>query len=206
MPLDDVWNSFQRTVEIFWKGHFDDVSPGSGVYAWFYPLRITSYDFDEFMEEVRRVHLYDARSGQEPTASGRERVGWSTVDWKLRFGDPPLPSNDAIRATWDSIASDERSFNNLRRVLLRASLLMPPLYVGKAVSLRTRCSNHLSGTSDFAMRYEKRAAEVALSARRIRDLLFVTIKTEDVGLHEEASEALVEEILKRVARPAYGLT
>lgn len=205
MPLDDVWKTFQSSVGIFWKGRFDEVPPTPGVYAWFYPLRVTSFELDEFLREVRRVHLYDARTGREPYAGGINRVGWSSLHWTASLNNPDVRLSDDVRAAWEKLASEPAEFDKLRRVVLRASLLMPPLYVGKAINLRNRSSQHLSGRSDFASRFEHRAGELDLHASRVRDLLLVTLRTEEIGTENTGTERLVEEILKSVAKPPYGV-
>jgi hypothetical protein len=206
MPLDDVWKTFDRSIGLHYTARFDQVPPFPGVYAWFYPLRVTSYELDTFLAEVRAVHLYDARRKARPSAAGSARFGWSILEWKAELNDPRTSLPEKCRATWERLAGEPEAFDDLRRVLLQASLLMPPLYVGKAVNLRTRCAAHLDGRSNFAERFEARAKEIGLQARRVRDLILVTMRTESVGDETDESESLVEEILKLVARPPYGVT
>lgn len=205
MPLDDVWRTFQTSVGIFWKGRFDEVPPFPGVYAWFYPLRITSYVLDEFLDEVRKVHLFDPRTGSFPRVQAEGRLGWSLLKWSASLNNPQASLSSDMRHTWDQLVGDSDSFERLRRTILKASLLMPPLYVGKAINLRNRSSEHLASNSDFAKRYEKRACDLDLSAHRVRDLLLITLQTDTIRTDGSDTEALVEEILKVVARPAYGV-
>jgi hypothetical protein len=205
MPLDDVWKTFQSNVGVYWRGRFDEVPPVAGVYAWFYPLRVTSYDLTEFLDEMRRVHLFDARARSVPCTSGRSRLGWSQVQWNLHLTNPTSLIPRSIEDAWQHAAANPECFDELRRVLLRSSLLMPPLYVGKAVNLRNRCSDHTSGSSDFSSRFENHAEQVSFSARRVVDLLFVAMRTEQVSERSADTEALVEHVLKLIARPPYGV-
>ena len=142
-----------------------------------------------------------------PHAQGASPLGWSLLRWRVALTNPAAPLADPIRATWSRLSKDDGgAFDELRRVLLQASLLMPPLYVGKAVDLRERCGAHIDSRSGFAKRYETRADELGLRARRVRDLILVTMRTEAVGQETDEAERLVEEILKLVARPPYGIT
>jgi hypothetical protein len=205
MPLDDVWKNLEHNIEIHWTGRFDEVPEAAGVYAWFYPLRVTSLDLGDFIAEVRKVHLYDARTESPPKTNSRSRLGWSVLDWSAEFQSPEVDPPWKMQQAWEKIAGDSSAFENLRRVLLTASLLMPPLYVGKAVDLRTRCHQHLSGASGFADRFERYADSAGFHARRVQDLVFVAIRTEAIGTSEDEAEKLVEEILKLVGRPPYGV-
>lgn len=206
MPLDDVWKTFHRSIGVHYTGRFGEVPPFPGVYAWFYPLRITSYDIDAFLAEVRSVHLYDARRNAIPQAAGASPFGWSLLKWQVALENSEASLIHPIRATWERLSEDAKAFDELRRVFLRASLLMPPLYVGKAVNLRDRCSAHVDSRSGFAERYESRAKDLGLRAGRVRDLILVTMRTEAVGGDTDEAERLVEEVLKLVARPPYGIT
>jgi hypothetical protein len=205
MPLDDVWKTFGRTIGIHWKSTFDDLPSSPGVYAWFYPLRVTSHDLDAFLNEVRQIHLYDARTRGRPGYSGTARVGWSAVNWRLEMDNPDSDIIGTARTVWQMLSSNPIHFDELRRVLLRASLLMPPLYVGKATNIRRRCGQHLAGQTDFSKRFETRAAECGFSARRVSDLVLTVIRTENVASGTNETERLIEEILKLVARPPYGV-
>lgn len=205
MPIDDIWKTFHKSLGIYWKGQFDLVPQSNGVYAWFYPLRVHSYDLEEFLKDIQSVHLYDPKQGKEPTATGEHRFGWSRLHWQAELKDPNINLKQTVERTWKDISENEASFDKLRRTLLQASLLMPPLYVGKTIDLRTRCAQHTSGGSDFAKRYERRAIELNLQSPRVRDLLFVTVRTSEIHTSDVPTEELIEDILKLVSRPPYGV-
>ena len=83
---------------------------------------------------------------------------------------------------------------------------MPPLYVGKAMNLRSRCFQHLDGnSSDFSERYVKYAEDSKLNARLVSDLILACVRMDGDVSSVANSEHLVEEILKAAARPPYGI-
>src|SRR5262249_5848815 len=148
MSLNDVWRNINQEIGIFWKGRFDEVPVGPGVYAWFYPLRISTYDLSAFLEDVSRVLSLDARSNGPTSRAVRARLTWEEVALQVRVGPsaPRVPQD--VEAVWSTVVADPASFERLRRVVMRGSLLMPPLYVGKTVSLSVRCHQHLAGTGN----------------------------------------------------------
>ena len=216
MSLNDVWRNINQEIGIFWKGRWDEVPAVSGVYAWFYPLRISTYDLTDFLEEVSKVLSFDARSNGPASRSLRARLTWEEIALQLRVGSssPRIPQD--VAAVWSKVVTDEASFERLRRVVMRGSLLMPPLYVGKTTSLNVRCHQHLAGTAknDFHKRFEDFAQLVGLRSAEVNDLLFACIRTgsdslpepgEPVEGQEDPIEGVVEEILKRACRPRYSV-
>jgi len=214
MPLDDVWKGIDKNVGFYWKGRFDSVPAAAGVYAWFYPLRVNTRCFDSFLDEVRRVHLYRAQrqknsaddEDEENAATIIKLGSWSNLTMTTELTNPewdPSKSNP-IRSTWEDLVKDDEAFDRLRRILLSATLLMPPLYVGKAQNLRVRCNAHLN-KSGFKKRFESYAREEKFPFTETKNLLLVTIKTEIVAERDAEIKDLVEEILKLVGRPPYGI-
>jgi hypothetical protein len=208
MSLNDVWRNLNDELGIYWKGRFDRVPAGPGVYAWFYPLRISSLSIEDFLSDVAAVFSFDARVDGPARLSHAERIGWDRVNIELEMNpaNPPLP--ESVLKTWHQTTSDLESFERLRRMVMKGSLLMPPLYVGKARSLSVRCQQHLGGGGhhDFNRRFTSYAEQFHLGTTRVEDLLFVCVKT---GADERASddgalEDVLEEILKRACRPRYS--
>lgn len=206
--IEDVWRTIDDELGIHCqdKDNFEQIPDAPGVYAWFYPLYVTSRDFDEFLEQIRKVHLYDAWSKGVPRLEDEAKVGWLLLKRTIQFENPPIEIGEGLRKTWESLAANDDDFFRLREVFMRASLLMPPLYVGKAGTLNKRCYSHIRGISKFAERYERRAEELELTCRNVKDLLLLTLKTSSID--EEAgtaAEDLVEKVLNLVARPPYGM-
>jgi hypothetical protein len=207
MALNDVWRNINREIGIYWKGRFDQVPDVPGVYAWFYPLRITTSELAVFLGDIAKLFSFDAARNGLADGSAMLRFAWEEagIDVKLRPTASALPAD--IIQIWNQVRTDPERFDRLRMVVMRGSLLMPPLYVGKARSLAVRCQQHLTGTgkNDFHERFQQYAAAAELSARVVEDLVFACIQTgEAVDNPDEAIEGLVEEILKRACRPKYS--
>jgi len=100
--------------------------------------------------------------------------------------------------------------NQLRRSIMRATILMPPLYIGKAKNLNVRCGQHLRGgsASQFHDRFEQYAGVVGSYYKKISDLLFVCIgTTESEQTHDQQGlEAVIEDIMKCVGKPPYSFS
>src|SRR5688572_11717619 len=101
MGLDDVWKTIDTSLGAFWKGRFDQIPQAPGIYAWFYPLRVSSLDFDTFLAETRAVHLYEAREQSTPRAAGTSRLGWSELRFGVELANPAVAPHPNIRAVWD---------------------------------------------------------------------------------------------------------
>jgi hypothetical protein len=209
MSLNDVWRNLSEEIGIFWKGRWDNVPSGPGVYGWFYPLRISTHDLNAFLDDIAKVLSFDARYNGVAACELRARLTWEDIKVGLSVSPsfPGLPQD--VVALWSTVVSDPARFERMRRVVMRGSLLMPPLYVGKATSLSVRCQQHLVGTTnnDFHRRYEEFARKMSLQAAEVNDLLFACIRTarDAPGEEDDAIEGIVEEILKRACRPKYSI-
>ncbi len=163
------------------------------------------------MTEVNTVLNYDAGSRGVPHAQGVFPFRWqrATVDVELAAKTFQMQNYAAL---WKEVTEDQARFERLRESVMKASLFMPPLYVGKTVNLSARCAQHVDGTgkaNDFHNRYNDFAARVAASAREVRDLLFVCVRvpSEDTDQDDFDGgdvEGLVEHMLKSMAKPPYS--
>lgn len=208
MRLSDVWRNLSEEISVFWKDTFKAVPPVPGVYAWFYPLRVKSKDLAAVIEDFDRAFRFDALSMGKPTREVDVSFGWSRLDMQLALLSRRLAPSESIAETWDQITRDSTRFWEVRRALLKASILMPPLYVGKTTNLYARCWQHINGTSggDFNDRFESYAAKANLAAASVEDLILACIRTTTPTLSDAnaRSEAVIEEVLKLVAQPPYG--
>src|SRR5262249_51125150 len=107
---------------------------------------------------------------------------------------------------------NDDTFVNFQQCLLKASIFMPPLYVGKADNLNTRCSQHISGvgSNTFHARFEDFARRLELPLRTVRQLVFVCVRTrlaadEDVDPTSGQIHELIEAIMKSICGPPYGM-
>jgi hypothetical protein len=125
MALDDVWRDIGSRLHIHWKGRFDYVPFKPGIYAWFYPLRLTSYSLDDFVAELNTVLAFDARSGGTAERALSTEIGWETIGVQVTK-DPLSPDfSKRLRDVWGAIIADDEKYHAFRRDLMRASLFMP---------------------------------------------------------------------------------
>ena len=205
MALNDVWKTLHQDFGVYYKGRFDLVPATPGVYAWFYPLRVTSRDYKEFISQVNTVHDFDAYCDDLTEKEGVAPLAWREIQWCFAIRAKPPQLRRSLEELWSTIVKDEDAFNRIRRILLRASLLMPPLYVGKTNNLHIRCGQHQGGVgSSFRSRYRTFARENRLPWAEVSDLLFTCIRTEELSQEFRDSEALVEALLKQICKPPYG--
>ena len=209
--LNDVFRNLGNSVGVFWKGRFDRVPASPGVYAWFYPLRINSYNLEDFVGEVHRIQSFDAVCRGEAVANLKHYFAWRTVGLRLKVTPRKFTLPPGVEDSWDRIVQDPDRFERLRRVVLRSTILMPPLYVGKTVNLNVRCQEHIHGTGkgDFHTRFESFAEGVRTPCRRVSDLLFFCVETDEVVPTDDPDrvplEDVVEEILKFTCNPVYSV-
>ena len=207
MKVNDVWRSIDQHLSVYVKGNFDQIPESSGVYAWFYPLKMSTNSLEDLVHEFRVVHSYDANSEGEFVGQSEIAFKWDKLllDVKLKPSFKEL--NSAIYEQWNETLQDQNKSLELRKSLMSASILMPPLYIGKSYNLRERCAQHLNNEKEgcFKSRFETFAKSNGLSSQSVRELIFVTIlagENKSKGYSDEQS--LIEEILKLVAKPSYG--
>jgi hypothetical protein len=216
MVLNDVWRTIGDEVGFFYEKTFDDVPSSAGVYAWFYPLRIfsrTPEGLEQFVTEVQTLLNYDSESEGPSERTGLIPVVWWS--WALAASriPKPLQLSDSLRRAWGEICAREDLYSDFQKSLLKASVFMPPLYVGKADNLNTRCGQHLSGSdsaNDFHRRFEDFARRLNLRVRNVRQLVFACVRTgatvdEAPGLPISPMHELVESIMKSICAPPYGM-
>jgi len=208
--VSDVLRNLTKHTKVFRETTFADVPDERGVYAWFYPLRIFDEDVTKFLDDVRKVQLFDARSGGRAISTRMHEFAWSSIESTVTKCPGPQLS-DCSHEHWTRIIEDSKTFDNVRRAVLSASLLANPLYVGKTKSLLRRCGEHRRGYADsgFKQRFESYAAEEALHTQSVDQLLFTCIEVPtsrdpDEDTLGDSVETVVEEILKRVCQPPYG--
>lgn len=211
MRLNDVWLNVNKEIGFYTKETFEKIPDGPGVYAWFYPLRIITKDPYQFIREVNLILNYDSYINGKPSKNGLVEFKWETIDFNLEvnFKEPNL---DSFLEIWQNATESESSFDQLRRVIMKASIFMPPLYVGKTIQLRRRSLEHITcndGKNSFNSRYNNFARKNTMKFDRVEDLLFVCIRTIEETNGEsqddiEDLEGLVEAIMKNLSKPIYS--
>ena len=218
MVLNDVWRTIGKEVGFFYEGNFDDVPSVPGVYAWFYPLRLISRSpeaLQKIVTDVQALLNYDSLAEGPPTRDTELILTWWS--WLLRAGRIPKPLvlSETLNQAWADVTANDEDFTDFQRSLLKASIFMPPLYVGKADDLRARCGQHLTGagdSNDFHRRFEHSARRLDLPLRYVHQLIFACVRTGS-GLNAEEEDGrpstrvheLVEAIMKGICAPPYGM-
>ena len=180
-----------------------------GCYAWFLPLWLYREDLDELMRIVGDLLSYDKVSEKEVDAP----FTWESVKLRVRRC-AEIRANDEIRAIWQRALANDETKKVLQQALMEASLLMPPLYVGRTNNLKRRYLQHTEGDrsikNNFHFRFVGHVKELELKID-VSDLLFICIETqkdlnhvfEDFGEHE--LNVLIEQILMQFCRPPFSL-
>lgn len=222
--LFDGWARPTGQLHIFTSLTKDEIPSTGGCYAWFLPLWILHDDLGVLLEVVNRIFCYE----QEPVRKLEASFNWEMVGLRVDRGATVSPQPASVD-TWNRLLDEHRGRSALERVLLEASLLMPPLYVGRSTDLRARYRKHVRGGGDensFHNRFRECLGRLGRemnderleSALEIEDLLFVCVtdgSKDDRGNDEALSdrallarpevETLIEEILMTICRPPFSL-
>lgn len=213
--LNDVWLSISQEVGFYYEATFDHVPVSAGVYAWFYPLRLLSREpkaLHKFAQDVQTLYNYEPSLEGPPSPEADVFLAWSR--WRLAASRMPKPLqlSATLEKTWGEVAANDLRFLDFQQALLKSSVLMPPLYVGKADNLNLRCAQHLRGQAgnDFHRRFEAVARRCDLQIRAVRELIFACIRTGPATDQNDTDVAapvheLLESLLKSTCAPPYGM-
>lgn len=179
-----------------------------GCYAWFLPLWFYRTDLDELIEIVSAILHYD----HQPEKDIEAQFNWESIKLRVRR-ESRIRETQRIDRVWKQALEDDTARQMLQQTMLEASLLMPPLYVGRAANLRQRYVQHTEGHGDgnvFHSRFAECVDRLQLSIS-VSDLLFVCVKTpkgliavlRDAGITDP--EELIEQILMRFCRPPFSI-
>ena len=178
-----------------------------GCYAWFLPLWIYRPDLASLMTAVGDIYGYQRKPEKLVSAD----FNWHSVSMRIRSDIPAAQTSADLHDTWDQIVADDEAKAALQQLLLEASILMPPLYVGRTTNLKVRYLQHLTetrGKNDFHSRFKECIARSNITLS-VGELLFACVRTQnDLGRKLEQFhnvELLVEQILMQFCRPPFSL-
>ncbi len=213
MALSDVWRSYRKDANVYHKGTFENVPQSPGIYAWFYPLRLSGDDLSEFVREINTVFSFDAKLDGVAQGSGVIPFCWNEIEIEARLTSTFKKMPNKIEREWGKILENPQAESHFKKMLLRSSVLMPPLYVGKTIDLKRRCNEHLgsrygdNSENSFCSRFAKFALEKSIRSRQVSELLFLTIDTQGETVDscfEENLEDVLEEVMKRICEPSFS--
>ncbi|MBI1925910.1 hypothetical protein HYR99_16870 [Candidatus Poribacteria bacterium] len=167
-----------------------NIPTSPGVYAWYKRLSLddtTETNFKSSLEEMLRGQIRG--KVVPPIMEG------TTKSARVQIGQRNLDLSSSKSKVVDSIKQDSKNRTEFAQLVLRASVLQSPLYVGKADNLRQRIHGHVSGRSDFSkyIAHYLNFSEMVLSYLEIADhlpsktneLLEVLIACVSAPLHSE---------------------
>lgn len=182
-----------------------------GCYAWFLPLWLYREDLDGLMQIVCGLLSYDKVPEKEVDAP----FTWESIKLRVRRR-AEIRINDEIRTTWRRVLANDETKKALQQILMEASLLMPPLYIGRTNNLKRRYLEH-TGTgrahfskNNFHFRFTEHVEELELKIG-ISDLLFACIETQKdldrnfPDVKKDDFNVLIEQILMQFCRPPFSL-
>jgi hypothetical protein len=203
----DVWRDFSKYISVYTKKNFDEVPHKPGVYAWFYPILLPDESRESVTKDVTTAFNYDSKVKDIPQVEKDFDFAWEKT--KVRISNYPNyeHSGGSLKSKWNNVIGNDESALHLEKILLVSSILMPPLYIGKSDNLNARCSQHINTKSRFRDRFESHTCKNELNTKKVNDLIFVCIKTNEFGKEDDDDEQLqrsIEEILNIIGRPPYG--
>jgi hypothetical protein len=202
--LNDLWYTLSDKVYFLNSTNFDKAPASPAVYAWYYPLRVSTDRIHDFMNQIGAVLAYDSKNGGRFSDSATFGGSWRDFTATFSINDFSGQIPDTFIRAWNrALASDK---DQLRRDIMLCSVLMPPLYVGKTLNLSRRIREHIEGRpphQDFHARFSRYAKAQQLPQREVSDLLCLGIVT---SRSEEPDDyiKLIEFIMKKLAGPGFS--
>ena len=180
-----------------------------GCYAWFVPLWIYEDDLDKQAKTVSEILHYEYR----PEIRQHAQFTWKTVQIDVRHTSRSR-NTDAMRETWKSLLSEPDAQSELEEMLMAATLLMPPLYVGRTNNLNRRYQEHTDPSrkdkNDFRARFSEHMQKLKVRLS-VSDLIFACIHTPPrltTALDKfdpDNIEELIERLLMQFCQPPFSL-
>jgi len=210
MSLRDVWKDLNNSGAGYYT--YDDMRniPNlPGIYAWYYPLDIRQDTLEDFIATLKLIFEYDSGSGKTPvTRDNKFTFPWSVIESSIKVSLKKLDPNRQLGGTpiqtlWNNMYDNAEKVLIFREALLKSSILLPPLYIGKTRSLSERYSEHLRGAEAgcFKSRFTEHM-KINNIRIELKDLIFYAIPLNDSIL---GTEDLLEEILKMLSGPIYSV-
>jgi hypothetical protein len=206
IPIEKIWWDVHQRIGFFTKETAVRIPDTPGIYAWFLPLWLYHENLDELTTALRCIHLFDPVSSSHSTSVD---FNWEELNILIEK-QPRVHITVDLRGKWSEMLADSVSRQAFERALMEASILMPPLYIGKADALNARYAAHVDGRTDFAERFRcfVRKLPSFVATLQVSDLLFVCIEVDPKiakTIREKKLHYLLEQIVMRVSGPTFSI-
>lgn len=205
--LADICRGLNKRLSVFTYELSDDIPNEPGVYGWYLPLWFYNSPKDE-IDTIKSIieSVYNYDSGLQtsfPENKGSVKTNWEKLAIKISKESHRNLKSATIKK-WSEIKDDESELIKVQEFLLQASLFMPPLYVGKATSLKSRYFQHVENRESekniFHTRFKSHMKNLGLQIG-VSDLLFLTVNTSTQN--DEYSE-FIEDVLMKIIKPVFS--
>ena len=187
-----------------------DIPAKPGCYAWLVPMWIYDDNIETCADVIGSMLTY----GQNATRNVVAKFSWENIYLNVAK-KREITFSDRKKQVWAKLLQNSKTRSALQLTLLEASLLMPPLYVGKTKDLRARYVQHTSDVhtdqNEFRRRFDEFVAtrDIPIS---VSDLLFVCIQVapdvrndlESINIKEREFDELVENFLMQLSMPPFS--
>jgi hypothetical protein len=117
----------------------------SGIYAWYRRLSVDDTTDENFIVSIEAIM---SNAAWPAMSRGKGRIGPYESDTSLRPFSRALSVSK--RGMCQEMAQDPQRRASIASLVLQASVLQPPLYVGRATRLYDRVNAHLRGETHLA--------------------------------------------------------
>lgn len=208
--INDIWRNLQTRFYTYKDREKIPHSPGS--YAWYCPLDIKSDNYSEFICDYKTIFEYDCQNEASSISRNTEiDLPWKTLKYSMELTLNNLPkertlTNRKIEDLWIEINNDKDLLKKFRIALLKSSILLPPLYVGKTNNLAKRYKEHCesninSEKGNFKKRFMNHVRKNNINID-FEDLIFFVTDLKDLP---DNSEEFLEEIIKLFSQPIFSV-
>ena len=201
------WSNISNKISYYSHEMRDFIPESSGFYAWYFPLWLYEDELVEYIRAVTKVFAFEEKAdGLDGYLNLKSDLNWSSIDIKIKtLGCQISPCSDSLISEWNAAMSSPDAKAVLAEAMMISSILMPPLYVGKANNLRSRYDQHTS-ESGFKLRFESFIKKCGLQIS-VSDLIFCAVELEsgtNMKLKNRELNELVEQVVMRMAAPPYS--
>lgn len=201
------WSNISERISYYTYEMKEFIPESSGFYAWYFPLWIYDADLVEYIKLVTEVFAHEETADpSDGYVHMKKDLNWAHLKLKIKRERHQIkPCEDSLVEEWKEAMKSDEAKKVLEETMMTASIIMPPLYVGKADNLNTRYEQH-TANSLFKERFEKRMKELELNIG-VSQLIFCAVEIDpktNVKLKNKRVNELVEKVVMRMAGPPFS--